>query len=165
MNEKIFNVLFLCTENSARSIMAEGLLNKLGAGRFKAFSAGSNPSGLVSPFTLERLENEDIVIADARSKSWDEFTQVDAPALNFVITVCDNVAAEVRPIWFGQPITAHWGIPDPTRSDENLQRIAFARAFVMLERRIQLLTSLKPDNFERMALQQQVRDIGQTKES
>jgi arsenate reductase len=164
MSDKVFNVLFLSTGNSDRSIMAEALLNKLGAGRFKAFSAGSHPSGMINPFALERLENEGIFITDARSKSWDEFTQTDAPALDFVITVCDNTAAEVRPIWIGQPITAHWGIPDPNRSDETLKRIAFAKAFVMLERRIQLFTSLRPDNLERMALQHQVREIGQTEE-
>ncbi|RIZ66038.1 MAG: arsenate reductase ArsC [Methylococcales bacterium] len=162
MSKKVFNVLFLCTGNSARSIMAEALLNKLGAGRFNAFSAGSHPTGEVNPHTIERLEKEGVLVSNARSKSWDEFNQPESPELDLVITICDNVASEVRPIWKGQPITAHWGIPDPIGADENERRIEFAKTFVMLERRIQLLTSLNPDNFERMALQHEVREIGQT---
>jgi len=161
MSEKVFNVLFLCTGNSARSIMAEALLNKLGAGRFNAFSAGSSPSGTVNPLTIERLEKEGIFITDARSKSWDEFSGANAPSLDLVITVCDNAAEQVCPAWTGNPITAHWGIPDPIGADENERRIEFAKAFVMIERRIQLLTSLNPGNFERMALQSEVRQIGQ----
>jgi arsenate reductase len=154
------NVLFLCTGNSARSIMAEGLLNKYGSGRFQAFSAGSFPTGQVNPFALERLELEGIVLADARSKSWDEFAKPDAPVLDFVITVCDNAANEVCPIWPGQPITAHWGVFDPAAADENEKRIAFAKAFAILERRIALFTSLPIVSLERMALERQVRDIG-----
>lgn len=161
MSNKVFNVLFLCTGNSARSIMAEALLNKLGAGRFNAFSAGSHPTGEVNPLTIERLEKEGVFVANARSKSWDEFSKADAPALDLVITICDNAASEIRPIWNGQPITAHWGIPDPIGADENERRIEFAKTFVMLERRIQILTSLNPDNFERMALQHEIREIGQ----
>jgi arsenate reductase len=154
------NVLFLCTGNSARSIMAEGLLNKYGNGRFQAFSAGSFPTGQVNPFALERLELEGIALADARSKSWDEFAKQDAPVLDFVITVCDNAANEVCPIWPGQPITAHWGVFDPAAADENEKRIAFAKAFAILERRIALFTSLPIVSLERMALERQVRDIG-----
>lgn len=154
------NVLFLCTGNSARSIMAEGLLNKYGNGRFQAFSAGSFPSGYVNPFALERLELEGISLPDARSKSWDEFAKPDAVALDFVITVCDNAANEVCPVWPGQPINAHWGVIDPAAAEEKEKRIAFAKAFAILERRIVLFTSLPIASLERMALERQVRDIG-----
>jgi arsenate reductase len=148
------NVLFLCTGNSARSIMAEGLLNKYGNGRFRAFSAGSFPTGQVNPFALERLEQEGITLADARSKSWDEFAKPDAPAMDFVITVCDNAANEVCPVWPGQPINAHWGVFDPAAAEEKEKRIAFAKAFAILERRISLFTSLPITSLERMALEQ-----------
>ena len=160
MSERVFNVLFLCTGNSARSIMAEGLLNKLGAGRFRAFSAGSHPTGKVNPFALERLEKEGISLTDARSKSWDEFAQPGAPPLDFVITVCDNAAGEVCPVWLGKPITAHWGVFDPAAVDDDVKRIAFAQAFAILERRITLFASLRPESLERMALEHQVREIG-----
>lgn len=159
------NVLFLCTGNSARSIMAEGLLNKYGNGRFLAFSAGSFPTGQVNPFALERLEQEGIILADARSKSWDEFAKPDAPAMDFVITVCDNAANEVCPVWPGQPINAHWGVFDPAAAEENEKRIAFAKAFAILERRISLFTSLPITSLERMALERQVQDIGNMGES
>ena len=159
------NVLFLCTGNSARSIMAEGLLNKYGNGRFRAFSAGSFPTGQVNPFALERLEQEGITLADARSKSWDEFAKPDAPAMDFVITVCDNAAKEVCPVWPGQPINAHWGVFDPAAAEEKEKRIAFAKAFAILERRISLFTSLPITSLERMALERQVQDIGNMGES
>ena len=159
------NVLFLCTGNSARSIMAEGLLNKYGNGRFRAFSAGSFPTSQVNPFALERLEQEGIILADARSKSWDEFAKPDAPAMDFVITVCDNAANEVCPVWPGQPINAHWGVFDPAAAEEKEKRIAFAKAFAILERRISLFTSLPITSLERMALEQQVQDIGNMGES
>ena len=159
------NVLFLCTGNSARSIMAEGLLNKYGNGRFRAFSAGSFPTGQVNPFALERLEQEGIILADARSKSWDEFAKPDAPAMDFVITVCDNAANEVCPVWPGQPINAHWGVFDPAAAEEKEKRIAFAKAFAILERRITLFTSLPITSLERMALERQVQDIGNMGES
>ena len=155
------NVLFLCTGNSARSIIAEGLLNKYSNGQFQAFSAGSFPN----PFALERLELEGITLADARSKSWDEFTKPDAPVLDFVITVCDNAAHEVCPVWPGQPITAHWGVFDPASAEEKETSIAFAKAFAILERRIALFTSLPIASLERMALERQVRDIGNTGEA
>lgn len=159
------NVLFLCTGNSARSIMAEGLLNKYSNGRFQAFSAGSFPTGQVNPSALERLELEGITLADARSKSWDEFAKPDAPVLDFVITVCNNAAKEVCPVWPGQPITAHWGVFDPAAAEENEKRIAFAKAFAILERRIVLFTSLPIASLERMALERQVREIGNTGEA
>ena len=160
MNNRIFNVLFLCTGNSARSIMAEGLLNKFGAGRFRSFSAGSHPTGKVNPFALERLQLEGISLPDARSKSWDEFAQSGSPALDFVITVCDNAAGEVCPAWPGQPITAHWGVFDPAAVEEDEKKIAFAKAFVILERRISIFTSLRFENLEPMALERRVREIG-----
>jgi arsenate reductase len=160
MNIRIFNVLFLCTGNSARSIMAEGLLNKLGAGRFRSFSAGSHPTGKVNPFALERLQLEGISLPDARSKSWDEFAQPGSPALDFVITVCDNAAGEVCPAWPGQPITAHWGVFDPAAVDEDEKHIAFAKAFVILERRISIFTCLRFENLEPLALERRVQEIG-----
>ena len=160
MNNRIFNVLFLCTGNSARSIMAEGLLNKFSAGRFRSLSAGSHPTGKVNPFALERLQLEGISLTDAHSKSWDEFAQPDSPALDFVITVCDNAAGEVCPAWPGQPITAHWGVFDPAAVEEDEKKIAFAKAFVILERRISIFTSLRFENLEPMALERRVREIG-----
>jgi len=159
------NVLFLCTGNSARSIMAEGLLNKYGNGRFQAFSAGSFPTGQVNPLALERLELEGISLPHARSKSWDEFAKPDAPALDFVITVCDNAANEVCPVWPGQPITAHWGVFDPAAAEENEKHIAFAKAFAILERRIALFTSIPIASLEQIALERQIRDIGNMSES
>lgn len=160
MQNKNFTVLFLCTGNSARSIMAEGLLNKLGSGRFIAYSAGSHPVGQVNPFALERLQLEGIALSDARSKSWDEFTQPGAPMLDFVITVCDNAAGEVCPAWPGQPITAHWGVFDPAAVSDDEKHIAFAKAFVILERRISIFTSLRFENLELLALERQVQEIG-----
>jgi arsenate reductase len=162
MNQRPYHVLFLCTGNSARSILAEALLNARGGGRFRAFSAGSHPSGQVNPLALERLEREQIPIGEARSKSWDEFARAGAPPLDFVLTVCDAAAGEVCPAWPGQPVTAHWGMPDPaaaTGTDAE-RRLAFAKAFVLLERRISLFVSLNPASLERLALQRQVRDIG-----
>lgn len=160
MSKRIFNVLFLCTGNSARSIMAEGLLNKFGAGRFQSFSAGSHPTGKVNPFALEKLQLEGISLPDARSKSWDEFAQPDSPPLDFVITVCDNAAGEVCPAWPGQPITAHWGIFNPAAVSDDEKHIAFAKAFAILERRISIFTSLRFESLEPMALEKQVREIG-----
>lgn len=152
MQNGVFNVLFLCTGNSARSIMAEGILTALGHGRFHAYSAGSMPTGVVNPYALKQLEKEGISLDNPRSKSWEEFAQPDAPKLDFVITVCDNAAGEVCPAWIGQPITAHWGVFDPAAVDEEEKNIAFAKAFAVLHRRISLFTSLNPANLNQLAL-------------
>jgi arsenate reductase len=162
MAERIYNVLFLCTGNSARSIMAEALLNALGEGRFRAYSAGSHPTGFVHPLALEKLAAEGIPTAGLRSKSWEEFTRPGA-ALDFVITVCDRAAGEVCPVFPGQPITAHWGVPDPAAvlGSESEKRMAFAKAYALLHRRISLFVSLHPESLERLALEQKVRAIGQ----
>lgn len=164
MSERTYNVLFLCTGNSARSIMAEALLNHLGRGHFQAYSAGSRPAGRVNPLALERLEKEGVPADGARSKSWDEFASPGAPPLDFVITVCDNAAGEVCPVWPGQPVTAHWGLPDPAavEGSEGERRLAFAQAFALLERRITLFTALSPHSLERLALERKLRDIGRT---
>ena len=159
MTNRIFNVLFLCTGNSARSIMAEGILNHIGNGHFRAFSAGSMPTGEVNPYALKQLEKENIVLENPRSKSWEEFAQPDAPQLDFVITVCDNAAGEVCPILAGQPITAHWGVFDPAAVEEEQKNIAFAQAFAILHRRISLFASLNPSNLNQLALENSVREI------
>ena len=164
MAEPIFNVLFLCTGNSARSILAETLLTNLGKGRFRAFSAGSHPGGQVNPYALELLEKNHFPTGELRSKSWDEFARPDAPQLDFVITVCDNAAGEVCPVWPGQPMTAHWGIPDPAAvagTDEEKRR-AFVDAMNQLQRRICMFVSLPFATLDGMKLQQAVRDIGKT---
>jgi arsenate reductase len=160
MNDKTYNVLFLCTGNSARSILAEALLNNLGKGRFRAYSAGSHPVGTVNPFALERLQKEGIPTDGLRSKSWDEFAQAGAPPLDFVITVCNNAASEVCPAWPGQPITAHWGVFDPAAVDDEQKFIAFSKAFAILHWRITLFTNLHPESLERIALERKVREIG-----
>ena len=157
-----FNVLFLCTGNSARSIMAEALLNYWGQGRFQAFSAGSHPKPTVHPLALEILRRSRIPAANARSKSWDEFATPDAPPLDFVFTVCDNAAQEVCPVWPGQPMTAHWGIHDPAAvegSDEDKAR-AFNKAFRELDARLKIFTSLRLELLDKMALQRELNAIG-----
>lgn len=157
------NVLFLCTGNSARSVMAEALLNVLGEGRFRAFSAGSFPSGTVQPIAAE-LARAFGYTEPLRSKRWDEFAQAGAPAIDIVVTVCDNAAGETCPIWPGQPVTAHWGVPDPVAaegSDEQRRR-AFESVWAMLRRRIELLLALPLENFDRVAAQQELRAIGHT---
>lgn len=158
-----YNVLFLCTGNSARSVMAEALLNVLGNGRFKAFSAGSFPSGKVQPLAAE-LAQAFGYDAPLRSKSWDEFAQPDSPPIDIVITVCDNAAGEVCPIWPGQPVTAHWGVPDPAAIDgtEAERRRAFQSAWMMLRQRIDLLLALPLDKLDRPPMQEQLRAIGKT---
>jgi arsenate reductase len=160
MQDRVFNVLFLCTGNSARSIMAEAALNHLGKGRFVAYSAGSQPTGVVNPYALAQLAKEGINAEGARSKSWDEFAQNDAPVLDFVITVCDNAAGEVCPVWLGQPVTAHWGVFDPAGVEESQKSIAFAQAFAVLYRRIELFSSLNPAGLNRLSLEQKIREIG-----
>jgi arsenate reductase len=164
MTERIYNVLFLCTGNSARSILAEAILNLplVGHGRFHAFSAGSHPTGKVNPFALELLERNRIPTADLRSKNWDEFAVPDAPLLDFVFTVCDNAAGEVCPIWPGQPMTAHWGIADPataTGSDDD-KRKAFFLAYNQLNRRIALFADLPLSKLDGLALKQKLDSIG-----
>ncbi len=162
MTTRTYNVLFLCAGNSARSILAESLLNQRGREQFRAFSAGSHPTGRVNPFALELLNENNFSTANLRSKSWDEFAQPDSPALDFVFTVCDNAAGEVCPLWPGQPMTAHWGIPDPaavTGTDVQ-KRAAFMEAFRILERRISLFISLPIRNLDRLSLNQKVHDIG-----
>jgi arsenate reductase len=157
-----YNVLFLCTGNSARSIMAEGIMNQRGGPTFTAYSAGSHPSGKVRPEALRELENARICTTGLRSKSWEEFSQPGAPELQFVFTVCDNAAKEVCPVWPGQPMTAHWGVPDPAAivgTPDQIQR-AFRDAFFMLERRILLFLSLPLATLDRMALKREVDRIG-----
>jgi arsenate reductase len=158
------HVLFLCTGNSARSILAEAYLNVAGTGRFVAYSAGSRPAGKVNPYALQLLEKNRLPLAGLRSKNWDEFARPGAPNLDFVFTVCDNAAGEVCPIWPGQPITAHWGIADPAAvggSDQDKRR-AFLRAFSELSTRINLFLSLPLDKLDRLVLQKKLDDIGRT---
>ena len=162
MTDRIYNVLFLCTGNSARSILAEALLNVRGAGRFRAFSAGSHPAGRVNPFALELLERHKISTQDCRSKSWEEFAGTGAPQMDFVFTVCDNAAGEVCPAWPGQPMSAHWGIDDPAavEGSDEAKRRAFMRAFTQLANRISLFLSLPLDKIDGLALQNKLREIG-----
>ena len=162
MNEKAYNVLFLCTGNSARSILAEAILNRLGKGRFTAFSAGSQPKGEPHPVAIALLKRLNYDPAFARSKSWDEFAKPGAPELDFVFTVCDNAAGEACPVWPGQPMTAHWGIPDPAAATGTEPEIAmaFADAYRMLENRISVFTSLPLNSIDRLSLQKRLDEIG-----
>lgn len=159
---KRLNVLFLCTGNSARSVLAEAYLNSAGKSRFRAYSAGSHPAGRVNPFALELLAKNRIDPTGLRSKSWDEFARPGAPALDFVFTVCDNAAGEVCPIWPGQPITAHWGIADPAaaQGSDDDKRKAFTGAFVELSTRINLLLALPIDKLDRLVLKKKLDEIG-----
>jgi arsenate reductase (thioredoxin) len=162
MSDKVYNVLFVCTHNSARSIMAEGLMNSMGGGRFKAYSAGSQPGGSVNPFTLKTLTTLRIPTDGFRSKDWSEFARPDAPELDFVLTVCDNAAGEVCPVWPGQPMTAHWGVADPAAfqgSDEQKAKVFWDTA-VILKRRIELMLALPLRSLDRMAIQREIKDIG-----
>ncbi|HFJ0421573.1 TPA: arsenate reductase ArsC [Pseudomonas aeruginosa] len=160
--EPIYNALFLCTGNSARSILAEGILNALGQGRFRAWSAGSHPKGEVHPLALATLERLHLPATGYRSKSWDEFVAPGAPVFDFIFTVCDNAADEACPLWLGKPVSAHWGVPDPAAVEgtEERQRKAFRDAAITLRRRIELFLSLPLKSLDAMSLQHELRDIG-----
>mgnify|MGYP000902682000 FL=1 len=162
MTDKPLNVLFLCTHNSARSIIAEAILNRLGAGRFKAYSAGSQPSGKVHPYAVDLLRQLNYDTSSLRSKSWEQFTAPDAPDLDFVFTVCDNAANEVCPVWPGQPISAHWGLPDPSAAEGNdsERHFAFADTHRMLYQRISIFTNLPLASLDKLSLQKRLDDIG-----
>jgi arsenate reductase len=162
--ERPYNVLFLCTGNSARSILAESLLNRNGAGKFKAYSAGSFPKGQVNPHALALLKRLDFPTEGLRSKSWDEFARAGAPQLDFVFTVCDNAANEVCPVWPGQPVTAHWGVPDPAAVEGSEAEIAaaFRDALLLLERRIELFADLPVKSLDKMSLKHRLDQIGRS---
>ena len=164
---KPLNVLFLCTGNSARSIIAEAIMNREGRGRFRAWSAGSMPKGEVNPHTLELLRGLHYRTEDFRSKSWDEFAEPDAPKLDFVFTVCDNAAAEVCPIWPGQPMTAHWGVPDPAAVQGSPAEVgaAFAEAYRLLNNWISLFLNLPMDALDKLSLQRRLDEIGRRRET
>jgi arsenate reductase len=160
--ERPFNVLFLCTGNSARSIFAEAILNKVGRGRFRAYSAGSQPKGRINPNTIELLRGLGYDTSAFRSKSWDEFAEPDAPEFDFVFTVCDAAAADTCPVWPGQPMTAHWGVPDPAEAKGSAAEIglAFIDAYRMLNQRIGIFVSLPIRSLDRLSLQNQLKEIG-----
>lgn len=162
MHDKVYNVLFICTGNSARSILAEAFLTHLGRGRFRGFSAGSHPRGEIAPLTLQILRQWHIPTEGLRSKSWDEFARPGAPELDFVFTVCDAAAGEVCPVWPGQPMTAHWGVPDPVAAEGSDERKAkaFADAAQLLKRRIELMLSLPMDKLAGLALKRELDKIG-----
>jgi len=164
MNRGPYNVLFLCTANSARSILAEAILNKLGSGRFRAFSAGSQPRGEVHPLAIKFLQAQGVDTSFARSKGWDDFAEEGAPQMDFIFTVCDNAAGEICPIWPGKPITAHWGVPDPAAAEgsETERYVAFAETWRLLSNRIQLLLSLPVQRIDRLALESRLVEIGQS---
>ena len=164
MNDKTYNVLFLCTGNSARSIMAEALLTTMGKGRFRGYSAGSHPGGVVNPFAIEQVKKMDYPIENLRSKSWDEFAQPGAPKMDFIITVCDNAAGEVCPVWPGQPIAAHWGFEDPAAavgSDEDKRQV-FEKVCRQIMSRVHVFLGLPLAMLEKSAIQQEVKSIGET---
>ena len=162
MNDRVFNVLFLCTGNSARSIIAEAVMNRIGVGKFKAYSAGSQPKGEVHPVALELLKKQNYDVSAFRSKDWTEFAEPGAPQMDFVFTVCDNAAAEACPVWPGQPMSAHWGLPDPAAviSSEVDQHLAFADTLRMLTQRIDIFINLPLSSLDKMALQKRLDDIG-----
>ena len=164
-DQRLLNVLFLCTHNSARSIIAECIMNRLGMGKFKGYSAGSQPSGQVQPYALDLLRQLNYDVTGLRSKSWEEFSGPGAPQLDFVFTVCDNAANEVCPVWPGQPMTAHWGLPDPSAAtgSESERRFAFADTHRMLYQRIGIFTNLPLASLDRLSLQRRLDDIGRSK--
>jgi arsenate reductase (thioredoxin) len=161
MANRVFNVLFLCTHNSARSVMAEALLNVIGSPRFKAFSAGSYPSGKPNPFALEKVKSLGYPVETIRSKSWDEFAGANAPHMDIIITVCDNAAGETCPVWPGHPATAHWGFPDPsdTEGGDEAKREAFSKVFAAIRGRIQLLADLRDDQLAHLSLTNELKRI------
>lgn len=162
--DRPYNVLFLCTGNSARSIMGEAIINRIGAGKFKGYSAGSAPKGEVHPLALKLLNKLNYDTTPLRSKSWEEFTAPNAPDLDFVFTVCDNAANEVCPVWPGQPMTAHWGLPDPAeaKGSETQRALAFADTYRMLNNRIGIFTSLPLTSLDELSLRKQLDDIGRS---
>jgi len=164
MTEKTFNVLILCTGNSARSVMAEALINTMGHGRLRAYSAGSHPNGVVNPFAIEQIGKTTYPLENLHSKSWDEFAKPDAPAMDFIITVCDNAAGEVCPVWPGQPITAHWGFEDPAsvQGSDDEKRHAFEKIFKQIMNRVQLFVNLPVHMLDRMAIKHELTAIGRT---
>jgi arsenate reductase len=165
MSEKQYNVLVLCTGNSARSILGEVLFNTLGKGKFKAYSAGSNPAGKVNPGAIELLQQQGHSIEGLRSKSWDEFAAPGAPEIDFIFTVCDNAAGEACPIWPGKPATAHWGIPDPAHVEgDEARRAAFKTAYAQLSRRIQLFMNLPIEKLDKLTLKEKLAEIGRIKD-
>lgn len=165
MSKSHMNVLFICTGNSARSIIAESLLNQLGGGKFRAYSAGSHPAGFVNPKAIELLERNRFPTSELRSKNWDEFAKPDAPQMDFVLTVCDNAAGEVCPVWPGQPMSAHWGVADPAAVKGTPAQIekAFTDAFMVLQRRIALFLNLPIEKLAKLSLLKELQDIGQVK--
>lgn len=162
MSEKMYNVLFLCTGNSARSIIGEAIMNKLGEGRFAAYSAGSQPKGQVHPMALSVLNGMGYNTGAMRSKSWDEFSAPGSPEFDFIFTVCDNAAGETCPVWIGHPMTAHWGIEDPAAVEGEGQREAFMQALRFLQRRIELFLALPLASIDEMAIRQKLKEIGTT---
>jgi arsenate reductase (thioredoxin) len=162
MSDRPFNILFLCTGNSARSIIAEAILNRIGQGKFRAFSAGSHPKGQVNPSTIQLLKSLNYDTSGFRSKYWAEFAKPGAPPLDFVFTVCDNAAGETCPVWPGQPMTAHWGVPDPAeaRGSEAEIALAFKDAYRMLAQRIGIFTALPIRSLDKLSLQKKLREIG-----
>jgi arsenate reductase len=162
MTDKLFNVLFICTGNSARSIFAECLINRFGRGRFRGFSAGSHPKGQINPFTIYELQHNNYFTEDLRSKDWSEFAAADAPQLDFVFTVCDKAAAETCPVWPGQPMTAHWGVMDPASvdGDDWVKKAAFHKAFTELQNRISTFVSLPIHSLDKLKLKQKLDEIG-----
>lgn len=162
MSDQPFNVLFLCTGNSARSIIAEAILNREGQGRFKAYSAGSYPKGEVHPYALQLLKTANHDVSAARSKSWDEFATPDAPKMDFVFTVCDDAANEACPVWPGQPMTAHWGVPDPAAVEgtDAEKHFAFADTYRMLNNRLSIFVNLPMKSLDRLSLQKSLDEIG-----